>query len=358
MDGDDYFSGDYRTARARFRAAANRRGWVGEAFPLAANTPDLTVDAAVLGTESPTRLVLITSGLHGVEGFFGSAVQAALLEDELGDWRPPAGAAIVFLHALCPFGFDQIRRANEGNVDLNRNFLKSGEWFTGSPPGYPSLDPFINPPRPPRSWDLFGPRLYLTGLIRGQRFIRQAIAGGQYEFPRGLFYGGDKPAATQRILAEQLPRWTDSAERIIHVDFHTGLGPWATYKILTAHGEADAATRILRDWFGPAVEACRTGPTAYDSRGGIDDWLQARFADRECFSVCAEFGTYGPLAVLSALRAENQAHHWGQNDPVSVHRAKRRLCEVFAPASRGWRQSVVRQGVEVVRQAIDGCFTK
>jgi hypothetical protein len=300
----------------------------------------------------------VTSGLHGVEGFFGSAVQAALLESTYSDWRPPIGAAIVFLHALCPFGFDQIRRTNEDNVDLNRNFLKPGDTRSGSPPGYAALDPLVNPPRPPKSWDLFGLRLYLTALIRGQRFVRQAIAGGQYEFPRGLFFGGAGPAATHRILDEQLPRWTESAERVIHIDFHTGLGPWATYKMLTAHAENDDITQTLRSWFGPTVEACLTGPTAYDSRGGIDEWLETRLADRECYSVCAEFGTYGPLAVLSALRAENHAHHWGQNDPIATARAKKRLCEVFAPASRDWRRRVVDQGVEIVRQAVEGCFTQ
>jgi hypothetical protein len=125
---------------------------------------------------------------------------------------------------------------------------------------------------------------------------------------------------------------------------------------LTSRPESDGATGTLGGWFGPAVEAAATGPTAYDNRGGIDEWLQHRLRDRECHSVCAEFGTYGPLAVLSALRAENQAHHWGQESPTGVARAKRRLREVFVPASRDWRRAVVRQGLEVARQAIEGCF--
>jgi hypothetical protein len=378
----DHFSADYRTARARFRTAAAGRGAATEAFSTAAGTADLTIDAAVLGTDRPRRLLIVTSGLHGVECFFGSAVQLALFADTLTTYRLPGGAAIVLLHALCPFGFDQLRRTNEDNVDLNRNFLKPGEKYTGSPPGYADLEPLLNPARPPSRWDLFAPRLYLTGIIRGNRAVRSAIAGGQYEYSRGLFYGGSGPAATHRILAEQLPRWTDSAERIVHVDFHTGLGRWATYKVLTARGENDPATGTLRSWFGPAVEAAGTGPTAYKNRGGIDEWLEDRLADRECYSVCAEFGTYGPLAVLSALRAENQAHHWAKTserpEPDAPARetgslagalgsgwkggtvglAKRRLCEVFAPKERDWRRAVVRQGVAIVRQALEACFAK
>ncbi len=363
MDGTAFFSPDYRTARDRFRAAAAARGAAAEAWPTPALGPDgrpldLTIDAAILGSERPRQAVLVTGGLHGVEGFFGSAVQLALLEDALRGWSPPANTAVVVLHALCPFGFDQVRRANEDGIDLNRNFLRPGEEYSGSPPLYADLDPLLNPSRPPRRGDLFLPRLWLTGLVRGQRKVRQAIAGGQYEFPKGLFFGGRGPSATHRLLAEHLPRWLGAAERIVHLDFHTGLGRWGTYKLLVPHAEAAPHFRWWRERFGPEVEAAATGPTAYHSRGGLDEWLEARFAGRECYSACAEFGTYGPLTVLSAVRAENQAHYWGQADPETVQAAKRRLCEVFAPASPSWRRQVVRQGVELVRRAIDVGLTE
>src|SRR5262245_3759229 len=199
MDGADYFADDYRGARARFRTAAAARAAVTDSFPIG-SASDLTIDAAALGSDRPRRLVLVTSGLHGVEGFFGSAVQAALLGDAFVGWQPAAGAAVVLLHALCPFGFDQLRRTNEDNIDLNRNFLKRGDRFPGSPLGYAALDPLLNPPRPPRTLDLFIPRLFVTGLMRGPRAVRQAIACGQYDYPRGLFYGGSAPAETQRIV--------------------------------------------------------------------------------------------------------------------------------------------------------------
>src|SRR5437868_492059 len=110
MDGADYFSPDYRAARARFRATAAGCGASGETWPVRAEPDDLTMDAAVSGADRPRRLVLVTGGLHGVEGFFGSAVQLAIVTDVFTGWRPPAGAAVVLLHAVNPFGFDQLRR--------------------------------------------------------------------------------------------------------------------------------------------------------------------------------------------------------------------------------------------------------
>ncbi len=62
-------------------------------------------------------------GLHGVGGFPGSAIQLQFL-NELPEVR--RGGAIVLGHILNPYGMAWIRRFNENNVDLNRNFLAEG----------------------------------------------------------------------------------------------------------------------------------------------------------------------------------------------------------------------------------------
>ena len=70
----------------------------------------------------------------------------------------------------------------------------------------------------------------------------------------------------------------------------------------------------------------------------------------------AEFGTYAPLRVLQALRAENRAHHWGQPNDAGTRRAKRQLRETFAPADEGWRNTTVTRGLDIVRQAFRAGF--
>src|SRR3712207_6826574 len=86
------FSPDYSTARSRFREAALRLKCHLEAHSIeqvAPNGEDLTIDVAILGASEPQKIVVVSSGLHGVEGFFGSAVQIALLEDCLTTWSLP-----------------------------------------------------------------------------------------------------------------------------------------------------------------------------------------------------------------------------------------------------------------------------
>jgi hypothetical protein len=67
----------------------------------------------------------------------------------------PSGVAIVLVHALNPFGFSKIRRFDDKNIDLNRNFLLRGEEFKGCPDRYAELDWLLNLRRPPRRFDPF-----------------------------------------------------------------------------------------------------------------------------------------------------------------------------------------------------------
>ena len=59
----------------------------------------------------------------GVEGFAGSAIQIQFLKERIGGPELPRSFGVLLIHALNPYGFAHLRRANECNVDLNRNFV-------------------------------------------------------------------------------------------------------------------------------------------------------------------------------------------------------------------------------------------
>jgi hypothetical protein len=355
MSGEPAFSPDYRAARARFLAAASARGFRLETHPIDGDD-DLTIDVALGGDDDPSRLVVVSSGLHGVEGFLGSAIQAAILEDDPEAWRLPPGSGLILLHSLDPFGFDRIRRVDPANVDLNRNFLLEGEPFTGSSPTYQEIDWLLNPRRPPRRFDLLTIESLPAVLRHGKEALKRAIAGGQYDFPLGLFFGGHGPSPTRLLLEAEMPRWIGSTEQIIHLDFHTGLGTWGNLALLLEETVTPERYRWLADRFGEACVEWWGEGIAYPTRGGLGTWCQSTFADRTYDFLCAEFGTYSGSRVLAALRAENQAHHWGEPDSPSTRRAKSRLLEAFAPADPAWRSSTLAQGLKLVRRAFEVCF--
>lgn len=354
MHAVTYFSPDYATARQRFRQAVSRLGWDLEAHPIDAAGPEgeeLTTDVAISPGGDSQKTLVLSSGLHGVEGFFGSAVQVGLLE-QWASATPPAVKS-VFLHALNPFGFAWLRRFDENNVDPNRNFLLAGEPYAGAPPAYAALDPLLNPRRPPSRWEPFTVKALLKVARHGMIPLRHAIAAGQYEFPQGLFFGGTGPSAAHRLLAEHLGRWLQGSRSVVHLDFHTGLGPKGTSQLLFDYPLSAHQRQRLTDWFGAeSFEAGHSRNIAYAPRGGFGRWCTSRELASDYLYACAEFGTYGPIRVLAGLRAENQAHYWGSPAAPSTRRAKQRLKELFCPTSEAWRSQVLHKSFQLVTQAL------
>jgi len=356
------FSPDYSTARHRFREAAGRLGWKLEAHPIDATGPNaeqLTIDVALSPGNGSEQALVVSSGVHGVEGFFGSAIQLGLLEQ----WSIQPGSLPVirclFLHGLDPFGFAWLRRFDEKNVDLNRNFLLEGEKYAGSPAEYAGLDSLLNPKRPPSTWEPFALKALFAIARHGMPALKQAVAAGQYEFSKGLFYGGPGPSRANQLLGEKLGRWLEGCRDVVHLDFHTGLGPWASCKLLLDYTPTDGQRARLVNWFGPgSFEANDSRGVAYRTRGGFGQWCVARSGVQQYLFACAEFGTYGPIHVVGSLRAENQAHHWGKAEDRSTQQAKQRLSESFCPGSPVWRQRALKRGFELVEQALKGMMTQ
>ena len=346
------FPADYTSAQHRFREAVQHAGGRLDSLALEAKGPRgdrLAIDLAWFGVEQPRRVFVHSSGLHGVEAFAGSAIQSQWLE--YGVPRPPDDGAIILIHVLNPYGMAWLRRFNENNVDLNRNFLASDEEFAGAPEGYWRLNAFLNPIRPP-SRNLFYLRAGLLVLRHGLSALRQAVAGGQYVNPMGLFFGGsqleDGPAKLQQYLADRLA----GVERIVAIDVHTGLGRFGDDRLLVdAKPERAEVNREMRSAFGERVQVLDADlSVAYEVRGAQHSMYYRLFPSASVYFASQEFGTYNPLAVVEALRAENRWHHYGAGTPD--YPAKARLFEVFCPKSERWRQAVLRRGAEVIQQAL------
>jgi hypothetical protein len=353
MNASGHFSSDYATACARFREAAASAGARLESISLAAKGPageSLGIDVAWLGAEQPRRVLLHTSGLHGVEGFAGSAIQLALL-----DSRPhaPADAAIVFLHVLNPFGMAWLRRFNESNVDLNRNFLAPHEEFAGVAEAYRRLNELLNPANPPRRIDLFLPRAGAALLRHGFQNLKQAIAEGQYEFPRGLFFGGRQVEESAAAVLAWAKSRLAGVKEVFVIDIHTGLGRRGEDTFLTEYDAASERARRLRDRLGSRVHTWSKTGVAYRIRGGFLQALERELAGVEVTAVCQEFGTYPAVNVLYSLREENRLHHWGDAQDME-HAAKRRLLGAFCPADPSWRRKIVERGEQLFTTVLNG----
>ncbi|QEF99663.1 hypothetical protein Mal15_37290 [Stieleria maiorica] len=347
-----YFSASYWEARDRFRKSAESLGATLLSYPIHADgTDDLTIDVATIAP-SQSRAILLSSALHGAEGFFGSAVQLAILERIANSpHRPRVG--YVLIHAVNPYGFARGRRFDQQNIDLNRNFHNAASDYTGAPAGYRSMNHFLNPQSPPSRMEPYKLKVLWNILRRGVPSFKESVAGGQYDYPEGIFFGGHGPSQSFECIRDHCESWLRPFREIIHIDFHSGLGKFGRYKLLLAEGLHSDAYPWYRDTFGlESVEPLSTANgTAYRVSGMFGDWMMKRFSDRTFRFVAAEFGTYSIVRVLGAIRAENRAHHYAHEDSDIYRMAKKELAECFCPSDLRWRDGVVSSGLKIVGQA-------
>ncbi len=68
--------------------------------------------------------------------------------------------------------------------------------------------------------------------------------------------------------------------------------------------------------------------------------------------LCIELGTVNPISLFSALRRENQAHHWAGRNTLSKAKAKDTLSAVFSPRSQHWKTKSTTQCLHVLNKTI------
>ncbi|MCP4409433.1 MAG: DUF2817 domain-containing protein [Gammaproteobacteria bacterium] len=346
----NFFSEAYFPARERFLEAAVACNARVDHLALQARGPEgqsLSIDIAWRGSIRPRQVIVHQSGLHGVEGFAGSAIQLSLLTE------PPAidqDTALVLVHIINPFGMAWLRRVNERNVDLNRNCLNDGETWQGTPQGYRMLDRLLNPPTPP-GFDFFDLRAVSSILRHGFSALKQAVVAGQFDYPQGLFYGGARlqqgPSLYQAWLSEHL----GTVRRILVIDVHTGLGRWAQETLFLQGSSSAADDQWLSQLLGRSLVRVQQDPTlGYEIRGGMSNLFSNLFKHAHGIYITQEFGTYPALKVIHALREENRWHFFGQGHPQ--HPIKQKLKRTMCPDSENWRRLILNQGITLVKKAI------
>ncbi len=351
----DPFSGSYADAREKFLAAAAGLPIESHPEPLRGRELEpLAMDVARLGADDAAALLVISSGCHGVEGFCGSGVQIALLRDPAFRAQArDAGVAILFVHALDPWGFSFGRRVTHEGVDLNRNFVDFRHPLPRNA-GYDQLAELLLPPAWPPT-DANEHALMRYADSHGMAALQQAVSGGQYHHPDGLFYGGSAPTWSNTTLRMVLRQHGSRCSRLGWIDLHSGLGDDGVGERIFACRDDASALHRAKAWWGPDVTSTEDGTSTSSSLQGnlwhaaYDECGQATYT-----GITLEFGTRPLPVVTQALRFD----HWvaRRRDPHDAYLepARRQMREAFFTDTPRWKQAVLAQGREAAANAIAG----
>ncbi|MBT4489392.1 MAG: DUF2817 domain-containing protein, partial [Rhodospirillaceae bacterium] len=304
----------------------------------------LSTDFLRLGPEDAEHALIMVSGTHGAEGFAGSAIQCAWLAAAP---KLPDNLAVVLVHGLNAFGFAHLRRVNENNVDLNRNFIDHEDEHPHNE-GYAKIGEAM------AATALDGPAREAADkeLVRlkkemGQFNVMRAI-GGQYDAPEGMFYGGRVPVWSNRALREYLPELLPNVKLAAYVDIHTGLGPSGYGSPMCYHRKETPEYDLARQWWGKDM----TAAAAKINHGKTGHGAMEALAPSQVICLTLEFGTLVFDDVLAALRDEHAFWwHGAGRDGGAVKSAFR---EAFRRDDRDWENQVVERGLQIAELSMRG----
>ncbi|MFN5779026.1 MAG: DUF2817 domain-containing protein [Novosphingobium sp.] len=343
------FARDFSQSRDRFLAAASRAGAriMSIAHPLKGSAGEnLATDVARIGPDDADHLVVLVTGVHGVEHYAGSACVCDWLERG-GAVSLPDGMAMVVIHAINPWGASYCRRYTEDNVDLARNFLDPSEPMPENP-AYEVLHD-----------DLMGLAAgEAAGVVSrlyeklGEREAIESLMGGQYRHPEGFSFGGHQPTWAHQTVKTILLDQARAAKQVCIVEFHSGLGPWGEVIPVSMHQGADL-DRVKR-YFGDNIIAPRAEKGSHSASGHTTDGYVQVLEDRTLTSIVVEFGTYPAVTSLPVLLEDHRVHANGLERTEAGRAVALANLEMHCPQDSDWQELVLLRGARIIDAAIRG----
>lgn len=307
------------------------------------------------------RLLIIVSGIHGIEGYVGSALQNLFLEENFFNQRDE-NLGILIVHALNPYGFKFKRRVSENNIDLNRNFDTTKELFHLKNSGYQDARELLSPESPATSGISSRMEFYFhcikSILQYSMDSLRRAILKGQYEFPNGIYYGGQNFEVQKNLLEKELLDLTQGYAQVLLVDIHTGYGQRGRLHLLADRTPAMDPKYLARVFSGHFLDYGKD-KDFYEVTGGLVVYGAKLLEDKTRYAgIVFEFGTldsqktFGSLDSLYRMVRENQLRFYGARSENEAKEIQNLFYEMFYPQDPQWRESITRQFRDILSSAL------
>ena len=356
---DQYFADNYAEARQKFLQVCKDKKLDVQSYVNDVSDDsgvELATDVIRIGNKNTKKLIVLTSGVHGVELMCGSGCQVGMLQQDYFA-SLPADTAIVMIHAINPWGAAHLRRNNENNIDLCRNFVDFDASLPGNE-GYQEIhEALCCPEYKGVKRDKANAFLNEFRATQGEGHFVGAIMAGQFQYDTGMSFGGAEPTWSRKLLMNILTEERRDAEKVCLIDYHSGLGPYAYGSVVCLH-EGGALGRA-RDWFGPWLMAPmervkESGEGFHPAIGHTTEGHLQALPEAEVTSVVLEYGTYDMGSNLITLMDDHWLAMHGNPDSEEGRKIKQHMLYAHYPDDPEWRCAVWTRSQQVIRQAMTG----
>lgn len=345
----------YEENRSEFLRLANQNKI--QTWPVQ-NHSELTTDLALYNNKSENLLVL-SSGLHGIEGYVGSALQRKLMQSLSSSQNIKTD--VLLIHALNPWGMKYNRRVNERNIDLNRSFSIDRNLYATKNTSYQKINSFLNP-NSKLALNYSGYVQHATFLFNSVRMIvsygreslRKSILLGQYSEQKGLYFGGQGPDTLQFQIDNLIKNSLTKYKKIVWIDLHTGYGEKNKLHILANDSNAPSGQKISKLFNGHPVDFGNQ-KKFYKSNGDLCEYLNSKSKPtQEITATVFEYGTMDSQTTLGSIESlrrmviENQGFHYGYDSLESKNKSSELFKNMFFPQNPEWQKTVLDQTQELL----------
>ncbi len=364
-----YFQDSYVASRASFRLQAEnlKRKFdsvqIFSRFVPGKTDSDLTIDFCyVPAQKNQKKLLILTSGTHGVEGYVGSAVQQLLmneiLQPELLD-----EVGVLLVHSMNPYGFKYTRRVTENNIDFNRNCDTDKSLFSSANTGYNDLYDMLNPEWKVNSGSLRNRFFMLVAINKllqeSMSSLRQAILQGQYQHQTGLYFGGADFEPQLGLLAEVFKEKAENYETVFNIDLHTGYGERGTLHLFPNPIDDEKVKSTIGEMFEDNLIDWGDSDDFYIINGSFTDFIGKLLPDKFYLPMVFEYGTLNSSTTVGSIKSlhnmilENQGAQFGYKSEKDSIKIKNTLMEMYNPSSEKWRTKVINDSKKMLEQVME-----
>jgi len=304
-----------------------------------------TIDKITIKSKRKTKQrFVLSSGLHGVEGYVGHAAIHSFLNtllETINDYTE-----VVIFPTLNPYGMDTHQRTNINNVDLNRNFSKND--FSSENNKYLIVKDFVEPKLFKNSVTMNTSFYYELGKLmktNGINYLNEAFLLGQNYQQNGIYYTGTKFEPETEYIMSEFNNMMKTKIPLIWVDIHSGYGPKDQMSIINSQFEIDVTNEMIQTYDYPLILGINDNDI-YDTDGDIIEKFyeirNSKYKKIELYATTLEFGTNGIGSVksiesLKALMARNHVRYIKENSNLESYSIKL-MKKQFAPKNEKWRK--------------------
>lgn len=373
--GDVFFE-EYEEVRTHFLEKTEKLKATGvsvqsESYAISAED-GLYIDSLYVPASAEKKnLIVLTTGVHGIEGYIGS-VMLDVFWNEVYPTINSETTGVLIVANINPYGMKYHRRYNENNVDLNRNFILDWETFDLSTnKEYPKVYDFLGPEKTIGNLFWHEAGFYASvakqAVVNGVATITNALTGGQYEYPEGVYYGGledqESTAYLKNVFEDTLK---SEYENIVHIDVHSGYGP--RYTMVIFNSVYDTMTEEeTKELFNYEHVISYDSESFYPTTGDTTDFYYRLWekldTDNTLFSTCFEFGTLGDglwdsVLSLKYTVEENQNYWFPSKNKITEEAIKERYLRMYYPSETAWREKTIEDFKAACKGVLDAKLIK